>query len=78
VMRWWRRWPATRCWWRTLGVGHPMAAHRIDSVAIAQTGSLPDSAEGVEAFLAKRPAQWSGHPSTDTPPWWPNWDEPTY
>jgi enoyl-CoA hydratase/carnithine racemase len=64
--------------WRMLGAGHPMVAHQVDSVAVARTGAMPDAAEGVVAFLQKRPAQWSGSVSTGMPEWWPGWDEPTY
>lgn len=58
--------------WRMLGAGHPMVAHRVDSRAIGQTGAMADAAEGVRAFLDKRPAQWSLQPSVDTPDWWPD------
>jgi enoyl-CoA hydratase/carnithine racemase len=64
--------------WRMLGVDHPMVTHRVDSVAIARTGSMADSAEGVTAFLEKRPAQWKLRASTDLPEWWPGWEEPEY
>ena len=64
--------------WRMLGAGHPMVAHRVDSVAIARTGAMADSAEGVAAFLEKRPAAWKLQPSADMPDWWPDWEEPTY
>jgi len=64
--------------WRMLGARHPMEAHRVESLALLQTGRLPDSAEGIEAFLAKRSARWTGRPSSDTPDWDPWWEEPTY
>lgn len=64
--------------WRMLGADHPMDAHRVDSRAIAQTGAMADAAEGIEAFLAKRPAEWKLRPSTDMPDWWPEWEEPRY
>jgi len=64
--------------WRMLGAPHPMEAHRVESLALVQTGALRDSAEGVRAFLAKRPARWSGRPSSDTPDWYPWWEEPPY
>jgi enoyl-CoA hydratase/carnithine racemase len=64
--------------WRMLGAAHPMDAHRVESLALAQTGAMADSAEGVEAFLAKRPARWSARPSLDTPDWFPWWEEPPY
>jgi enoyl-CoA hydratase/carnithine racemase len=64
--------------WRMLGAAHPMDAHRVDSLAIAQTGSMADAAEGVISFLEKRPPEWKLRPSTDTPDWYPGWVEPTY
>lgn len=64
--------------WRMLGEGHPMAAHRVDSQAIHELGRAPDAREGVVSFLEKRPAEWSMRPSTDMPPVWPWWEEPTY
>jgi enoyl-CoA hydratase/carnithine racemase len=64
--------------WRMLGAAHPMEAHRVDSRAIAQTGRLADAAEGVTAFLEKRPARWSLAPSRDLPDWYPWWEEPRF
>jgi enoyl-CoA hydratase/carnithine racemase len=64
--------------WRMLGEDHPMAAHRVDSRAVRALGSGPDSKEGVEAFLAKRPAAWTTRPSVDMPDFVPWWDEPGF
>lgn len=64
--------------WRMLGAAHPMDAHRIDSQAIFETGAMADAAEGVSAFLEKRPPAWSLKASRDLPPVYPWWDEPTY
>jgi hypothetical protein len=55
-----------------------MEAHRIDSRAIYETGRLADSAEGVRAFLEKRPARWSLAPSRDLPDWFPWREEPPF
>ncbi len=60
--------------WRMLGADHPMEAHRVDSKAIYSMGSSADAAEGVTAFLEKRPARFPMRPSKDMPgfyPWWP-------
>ncbi|MDP3938442.1 MAG: crotonase/enoyl-CoA hydratase family protein [Deltaproteobacteria bacterium] len=60
--------------WRMLGADHPMEAHRVDSKAIYSMGSSADAAEGVTAFLDKRPARFPMRPSKDMPdfyPWWP-------
>ena len=64
--------------WQMLGADHPMAAHRIDSRAIYDTGRMADAAEGVAAFLEKRPAQWSLSPGRDLPDWFPWSTEPPY
>jgi enoyl-CoA hydratase/carnithine racemase len=64
--------------WRMLCADHPMEAHRVDSLAVWQTGRLADAAEGITAFLEKRPARWGLSPSRDTPDWYPWWEEPTY
>ena len=45
-----------RMMWQMLTADHPMEAHRVDSRAISERGRSADSAEGVESFLAKRPA----------------------
>lgn len=42
--------------WRMLGAAHPTEAHRADSRAMANRGRSADVAEGVTAFLEKRPA----------------------
>jgi len=65
--------------WRMLCASHPMEAHRVvDSLAISQTGQMADAAEGISAFLEKRPASWTLAPSRDTPDWYPWWTEPSY
>jgi enoyl-CoA hydratase/carnithine racemase len=64
--------------WQMLGAAHPMAAHRVDSRAIYDTGRMADAAEGVTAFLEKRPARWALAPSRDLPAWFPWWSEPPY
>jgi enoyl-CoA hydratase/carnithine racemase len=64
--------------WQMLGADHPMVTHRADSRAIYDTGRMADSAEGVAAFLQKRPAQWTLAPSTDLPDWFPWRSEPPF
>jgi enoyl-CoA hydratase/carnithine racemase len=64
--------------WRMLCADHPMEAHRVDSIAVWQTGQMADAREGISAFLEKRPASWKLSPSVDTPNWHPWWVEPPY
>jgi enoyl-CoA hydratase/carnithine racemase len=64
--------------WQMLGADHPMVTHRIDSRAIYDTGRMADAAEGVGAFLEKRPANWTLAPSTDLPDWFPWRSEPPF
>ena len=61
--------------WRMLGEPHPMTAHRLDSRIMSQIGGGPDSAEGIESFLAKRQPRFPGRVSADMPPVHPWWDE---
>ncbi|GAA3234893.1 enoyl-CoA hydratase-related protein [Pseudonocardia petroleophila] len=61
--------------WRMLGADHPMEAHRLDSWAVTRRGRSADAAEGVGAFLGKRPARFPDRVSADLPegyPWWPD------
>lgn len=53
--------------WRMAGAQHPMQAHRLDSRALQARGQALDVREGVESFLAKRPAQWPNVVSRDLP-----------
>lgn len=64
--------------WRMLGASHPMEAHRADSRGITLRGASADAREGVESFLAKRPASFPDRVSDGLPDLFPEWDEPEF
>jgi enoyl-CoA hydratase/carnithine racemase len=64
--------------WRSLGMSHPMEAHRIESRGISTRGRTPDAKEGVQSFLEKRPPHFPCAVSKDMPDFFPWWDEPKY
>jgi enoyl-CoA hydratase/carnithine racemase len=64
--------------WRMLGEDHPMAAHRVDSPAIANLGRSNDAREGVTSFLEKRPPVFTDVVPDDIPAPWPFWTEPEF
>ena len=53
--------------WRGLAFSTPYETHVADSRAMHQTGQGIDVREGIEAFLAKRPADFPGRVSQDLP-----------
>ena len=64
--------------WRMLGESHPMAAHRVDSLAMSYRGTSDDAREGVMSFLEKRPADFAGRVSDRLPNLFPGFVPPTY
>jgi enoyl-CoA hydratase/carnithine racemase len=64
--------------WRMLGADHPMEAHKIDSRGVQYMGASVDAREGVESFLAKRPANYTMKPSVDMPDYFPWWHDPEF
>lgn len=64
--------------WRMMGASHPMEAHRVDSRGIAERGRSADAREGVESFLAKRPAVYPDRVSAGLPDIFPDWNDPEF
>ena len=63
-----------RLMWSGLGASSPWDAHNADSALMRALGGAPDAAEGVTAFLEKRPADFPMKVSQDLPaevPVWP-------
>ena len=58
--------------WSMLGSPTPWDAHRLESQALMELGSGPDSAEGVTAFLEKRPARFTDRVSDGLPELFPD------
>jgi enoyl-CoA hydratase/carnithine racemase len=64
--------------WRMLGAEHPMIAHRADSRGMFARGQSADAAEGVTAFLEKRPARFPDLVSDGLPEIMPGWHAPEF
>ncbi|WP_369251938.1 enoyl-CoA hydratase-related protein [Geodermatophilus amargosae] len=62
--------------WSMLGAPSPWDAHRVESRALAELGSGPDAAEGVAAFLAKRPAEFRAPLGEGAVAGVPRWPQP--
>jgi hypothetical protein len=64
--------------WRMLGAEHPMLAHRADSRGMLYRGRSTDAAEGIMAFLEKRPAEFPDRVSDGLPEVFPGWSTPGF
>jgi enoyl-CoA hydratase/carnithine racemase len=64
--------------WRMLGAEHPMIAHRADSRGMFLRGRAADAAEGINAFLEKRPAHFPERVSSDLPEIMPGYKAPEF
>ncbi len=69
---------ARRMLWRMLGAEHPMLAHRTDSRGMLYRGRSADAAEGIAAFLEKRPASFPDRISDGLPDIMPGWTAPEF
>jgi enoyl-CoA hydratase/carnithine racemase len=69
---------ARQLMWRMLGAEHPMLAHRADSRGMVARGQSADAAEGITAFLEKRPAQFPDRVSDGLPDVMPGWSSPEF
>jgi enoyl-CoA hydratase/carnithine racemase len=59
--------------WRSMGMLHPMEAHRIESRGLHARARAGDMPEGVASFLGKRMPDFPDRVSRDLPdffPWW--------
>jgi enoyl-CoA hydratase/carnithine racemase len=64
--------------WRASTAPSPRLALDLDSAALRELGTRPDCAEGVQAFLERRPPQFTSKVSTDMPAvygWWQRDDD---
>lgn len=61
--------------YRNAAQPHPLEAHRVDSLAMWHLRQ-GDGAEGVRAFLDKRPPQFTAKVSTDLPDFVAEWISP--
>ncbi len=61
---------------RMQGAEHPLESHLLESKMMFWAGQQPDVAEGVNAFLKKRPPRFTMKPSSDMPPFYPWWTKP--
>jgi enoyl-CoA hydratase/carnithine racemase len=69
---------ARQLMWRMLGAEHPMLAHRADSRGMVARGQSADAAEGITAFLEKRPAAFPDRVSDGLPDVMPGWSAPAF
>lgn len=64
--------------WQMLGATHPMDAHRMESIYIAQRAASADALEGAQSFLDKRPPSFPLTVSADLPAEAPWREEPPF
>lgn len=57
--------------WQLSSAPHPMEAHQMESLYIADRAASADTAEGAAAFMEKREAVFPGGVSADLPPGFP-------
>lgn len=64
--------------WQMAGAAHPMDAHRMESIYIAERGPSADAREGAASFLEKREPRFPMKVSTDLPAAFPWQEEPAF
>jgi len=62
---------------RSLGMANPRQAHIVECQLLGEMGPAPDAREGIESFREGRPPRFAGRVSTDLPPSYPWWEEPS-
>ncbi|HUD93319.1 MAG TPA: enoyl-CoA hydratase-related protein [Sphingobium sp.] len=64
--------------WRSIGMVHPMEAHRVESRGIHARARAADVREGGASFLEKRLPAFPDSVSNDMPSFFPWWEAKTY
>jgi enoyl-CoA hydratase/carnithine racemase len=64
--------------WRLPSEPHPMAAHIVESRLLHDRKRTADMPEGIASFMGKRPPVFPDRVSTDMPPSYPWWRQPSY
>jgi enoyl-CoA hydratase/carnithine racemase len=54
--------------WESLGIADPAHAAAREQKMFTWSGTQADTREGMRAFFEKRPARWTGKPSSEMPP----------
>lgn len=64
--------------WSMLSAPHPMHAHRLESSLLTRRRGCPDTVEGIQSFLEKRPPAFPMRVSSDMPDGYPWVETPPF